>query len=310
MTTSADDLRPTAFSEYIGQAKLKEHLSIAIESAKIRYAPLEHTLLVGPAGYGKTTLARIIATELQDDLLEFKVTPQLDMRGFAYQVLERGRCVIFLDELHNASKAFQEMLLHATESGEMHIGDVIYDVRTCTFIGATTERDKILPTLRDRFNLQPRFEDYADEDMTTITAGMARRAEIELPDEVVSALARAAGGTPRIAGRLVLQARDLVVTKKAITVDRILELAGFDPDGLSDDHVHYMTTLRTLGGESGLKNISTMMQTKPATIEDLERLLVKRGFVKLTPSGRTLTTEGIRKIMPTQPTDSQYRRVS
>lgn len=308
VTSTAELARARTWSDFVGQAKLKQHLRTAIESAKERYAPLDHVLLVANPGYGKTTLARIIADELCDPFVGFKMP--VNDKHFRYQVTELGRGVIFLDELHNAPRSFQEVLLHALETGEIHTSDgVVYPVQTCTFIGATTEPDKLLEPLRDRFVLQPRFEEYDDDEMAAIVAGMARRSEVNLPAELSAHFARAAGGTPRVAQRFVAAARDLSVTGQEVTIQSVLDMTGYDSDGLSDAHLEYLTTLRELGDESGLRNICSLLRRRPATIEDLERLLIRRGFVRLTPKGRVLTTTGLRKVLGDRPIDTNYREL-
>lgn len=309
MSTTAELVRARIWDDFVGQDKLKQNLRIAIDSAVQRYAPLDHVLLVAGPGYGKTTLAQIIAAELNDPFISFKM-PVSD-KTFRYQVTETGRGVIFLDEVHNAPRVFQEMLLHALEAGEIHTKDgEVYPVETCTFIAATTDPDKLIEPLRDRFPLQPRFADYTDEEMELIVRGMAERANIEIDDDLVAAFSRATGGTPRVATRLVVAARDLVTTGNRLSAQSVLEMAGFDPDGLSEMHLEYLNTLRTLGDESGLRNICSLMRRKPASVEDLERLLIKRGFIRLTPKGRVLTTAGIKKVLGTRTTSESYREIA
>jgi Holliday junction DNA helicase RuvB len=309
MSTTAELVRARAWDDFVGQDKLKQNLRIAIDSAVQRYAPLDHVLLVAGPGYGKTTLAQIIASELNDPFVGFKM-PTSD-KTFRYQVTEAGRGVIFLDEAHNAPRQFQEMLLHALEAGEIHTKDgEVYPADTCTFIAATTDPDKLIEPLRDRFPLQPRFCDYTDEEMELIVRGMADRANIDIDEDLVAAFARATGGTPRVATRLVVAARDLVTTGNRLSAQSVLEMAGFDPDGLSEMHLEYLNTLRTLGDESGLRNICSLIRRKPASVEDLERLLIKRGFIRLTPKGRVLTTAGIKKVLGTRTASDPYREIA
>lgn len=306
-TTTAELVRARSWSEYIGQEKLKGDLWISIQSALQRSAVYDHTLLVAPPGYGKTTLAAIIADELRDPFLSFKMP--IGEKEFAYEVAEFGSGIVFIDEIHRAPKSFQHMLLHALEEGVISLNGIDFPCGTCTFIGATTEPDQLIEPLLDRFIRKPRFEDYSDEEMASIIQGMARRAGIELPEGHADALARATGGTPRIAQNLVVAFQDLHTAGTDTSVQRVLEFAGFDAEGLSDLHVEYLRTVRQLGNESGLRNICSLMQLKPATVERLERLLIKRGYVKPTPKGRVLTSKAMERLAPTGPREG-YRMVT
>lgn len=299
-TTTAEAVRARTFDDYVGQNKMKTELRIAIDSAIARRAVFDHTLLAGPSGYGKTTLAAIIASELGDRFLELKMP--MGEKDIAYAVTEFGQGVVFLDEVHNASRVVQEMLLHATEVGYFDIKGVRYFCDSNTFILATTEPLKLIAPLRQRLLHQPHFADYSDEELGEIVAGMASRLGVDLPAGHAEALARAAGGVPRTASVLVSKFRDLQITDNDTSVEAVLEYAGFDTDGLTHRHRYYLSTLRELGDESGLVNLVSMTQMSKAEIEELERLLVKRGFIKLTGKGRTLTTDGLAKILAGRPT--------
>lgn len=295
-TPTAELVRAKTFDDYIGQEKLKRDLRITIESAVQRRAVLDHMLLAGPSGFGKTTLAAIIADDIGDEFLDLKMP--MSEKDFCYQVTEFGRGVVLLDEVHNAPRAFQEMLLHALECGDLvSKSGVRYPAQHITFILGTTEPAKLIPPLVNRCLHRPRFVDYTDEEMAQIIRGMAARANVELPPDFTLALGRAAGGNPRLASVIITKVRDLTVTGNEVSVRRILDFAGLDSDGLTDHHIFYLETLRELGDESGLVNIANLTQMRKPEVEDLERLLVRRGFVKLTGKGRTLTTTGVQKVL-------------
>lgn len=286
-------LRVRQWEDYVGQQELKDRLSVTIESAINRNARHDHIFLAAPPGYGKTSIAGIIAWHLREDFKVVKLP--VKERDFAMWLREWDGGVLLLDELHSATKAFQEFLLPAIEDGYISLNGRTEAVEHVTFIGATTEPDKIIKPLLDRFLVKPRFVDYSDEEMGRILAGMCDRIDLCLDDETIEGLSRAAGGIPRVAGSLVIAARDLEAVGTEPTVKAILRQAGMDPDGISEHHVDYLRALRELGGTSGLRNICSLLQISQPTAEELERLLIKRKFLRFTPQGRELTAEGIRK---------------
>ncbi len=302
-TPTAELVRAKTFDDYIGQDKLKRDLRITIESAVQRRAVLDHILLAGPSGYGKTTLAKIIAADIGDPILDLKMP--MGEKEFCYAATELGQGVVFLDEAHNAPRSFQEVLLHALESGSIvSKTGVRYPVEHITFILGTTEPAKLIPPLVNRCLTRPRFVDYSDDEMALIVEGMAARAGVELPPYSTTGPAQAGRGNPRMASSFIIKARDLAITGNELTLERILEFAGVDDEGLTDSHRYYLETLRELGDESGLVNITSLTQMSKPEVEDLERLLIRRGFVKLTSKGRTLTTIGVQKVLGRRPPTS------
>lgn len=213
-----------------------------------------------------------------------------------------GQEMVPTHNCHNAKRPFQEMLLHALEDGTISIGsDDAYSVAASTFILGTTDPHKVIPALRSRAFFSPRFQEYSDDEMADIMLGMAERMDVTIDPTFLPVLARAAGGVPRAASKFVVACRDI---PHAENVDEILRYAGFDEDGLSEQQIEYLETLRTLGDKSGLRNIMSMLQISADQVEELERLPIRRGFIRLTPNGRMLTTAGIKKVLaPTTATN-------
>lgn len=295
MQSTGELVRAKTWDSYEGQPRLKSRLLTHIRAALAADRLLDHMLLVGPPGAGKTTLAYLISEEVRDPFHAMMMP--VDLKEFVYFCADWGGGVLFLDEIHRASKAFQEALLPALEDGELALtsGSRV-SVRHITFIGATTEPQGIIKPLWDRFLVKPKWDDYADDEMAAIIAGMARRAGVLMPHDVTLGLARATGGTPRVAGSLVVACRDLLDSGQEATVDSILDLAGIDCDGLSERHIDYLRALLELGRVSGLRNLCSLMQLSQSVLEELERLLIRRGFVRLESRGRTLTRAGELKV--------------
>lgn len=293
---TGDALRANSWDAYIGQDKLKARLSLHINAANTTERTLDHVLLEGPPGYGKTTIATIIADELGADFEMMKMPVKSKVLAGFLRDWDGG--ILFLDEIHGCTAAQQRDLLPLLEEGYLQLDNGRKQFATdCCVIAATTEPHKVTAPLRDRFPIRPRFEEYTDAQMTAIVAGMAAKVGLELDESTLSGLSRACIGTPRIARSLVLTARDMADTGQAIVVDQVLAFADVDRDGLSGDHVAYLALMHELGSvEVGMKTLTTILRKPEATVRELERVLMKKGLLRFEKTGRELTATGVKRI--------------
>ena len=293
--------------EFIGQDKIKEHLKIAVEASKIRGQSLEHVLLVGPPGLGKTTLANIIANELG---VGFKSTVgpimerQLDLSSILTN-LQSGE-VLFIDEIHQMRKIVQEMLYPAMEDYKLDItiGEgpsaniVQIPLPRFTLVGATTREGLLTGPFLDRFGLNIHLDYYEVDDIYIIIKTNAKALKIDMDDEAVWEIAQCARGTPRVAKRLLMRVWDYALYKtetgiitKELSQDA-LEFYGIDELGLDDrDRKMLRTIIEQFGGRAvGLKAIAVAISEDERTIEDVyEPYLIQMGFLTLTKTGRVAT---------------------
>ena len=298
-----NNIRPQSLKEYIGQEEITSNLSVFIEASKIRNESLDHVLLYGPPGLGKTTLAHIIANELGVNL-KTASGPSLEKSGDLAAVLstlEPGD-VLFIDEIHRMPKFIEEILYPAMEDFELDLvinndgksRNLKIDLPPFTLVGATTRAGDISAPLRDRFGIINKLQYYTEEELKEIILRTSRVLEIPIEDEAAALLAKRCRKTPRIANRLFKRVRDfaLVGGYKTITYDlanRSLERLKVDEDGLDAIDIEYLTSLieKFGGGPVGVETISTSIGEEVSTIEDVvEPFLLQEGFIKRTPRGR------------------------
>lgn len=299
-------LRPKQLDDYIGQSKIKENLKIYIEAAKKRQDPLDHVLFYGPPGLGKTTLAGIIANEMQ---VNMKVTsgPAIEKPGEMAAILNNLKegDVLFVDEIHRLNRQVEEVLYPAMEDYAIDImigkgqaaRSIRLDLPKFTLIGATTRAGLLTAPLRDRFGIIHRLEFYTPEELQQIILHSARILEAPVDFDGAMEMARRSRGTPRLANRILKRVRDFAQVKYdgVITKDvavTALNLMDVDPIGL--DHIDRNLLLTMVnkfqGGPVGLDTLAAAIGEDAGTIEDVyEPYLIKNGFLNRTPRGRVVT---------------------
>jgi Holliday junction DNA helicase RuvB len=299
-------LRPVTLEEYVGQPAVKEQLEIFIEAARRRTEPLDHTLVFGPPGLGKTTLAHIIAHEMKVDL---KTTsgPVLEKAGDLAALLtnlESGD-VLFIDEIHRLSPVVEEILYPALEDYQLDIvigegpaaRSIKLDLPPFTLVGATTRAGLLTSPLRDRFGIVQRLEFYSIEDLASIVKRAANIIEVNIDEQGAQEIACRARGTPRIANRLLRRVRDYAevksdgsITKE--TADAALNMLNVDQSGF--DHLDRRLLLTLMekfdGGPVGVDSLAAALSEERGTIEDvLEPYLIQQGYLMRTSRGRMAT---------------------
>lgn len=285
--------RPPSWDNYIGQTKLKNRLRIHARAAESRSEPMPHILLIGPPGCGKTTLGQLIANDTGTQFASF-VMPMNDM--LLNSVIEEFQGVLLLDEIHRCPPKQQERLLPLIEDGYLQqpTGSRIYS-NNLTVVAATTEGDKVIKPLYDRFPIRPLFDEYTDEEMTSILRQFAKNSFTELSDNTIEQLAPATLGVPRHAKAFIQMAEDLAIEYgREPTAREILQEMRVTTTGLTAEHVRYCEMLATAGGNAGLDLMKTLLGLPARAVEDLEIDLIKQGMVERQKSGRVLTAKGSR----------------
>jgi holliday junction DNA helicase RuvB len=299
-------IRPKLLTDYVGQQVVREQMEIFIQAARMRKEALDHTLIFGPPGLGKTTLAHIIANEMQVDL---KTTsgPVLEKAGDLAAMLtnlESGD-VLFIDEIHRLNPAVEEVLYPAMEDYQLDImigegpaaRSIKLDLPPFTLVGATTRAGLLTSPLRDRFGIVQRLEFYNVADLTHIVSRSATLSGVTIDPQGAAEVAKRSRGTPRIANRLLRRSRDYAEVKGNGTItgemaDRALDMLNVDDHGF--DHMDRRLLLAMIekfdGGPVGIDSLAAAISEERDTIEDvLEPYLIQQGYVMRTPRGRMLT---------------------
>jgi Holliday junction DNA helicase RuvB len=299
-------LRPRRLQYFVGQDQLREQLAVAIEASAARGDALDHLLLAGPPGLGKTSLAQIVANELEVPFVQ-TAGPALERKGdvAAFLTALEPRSVFFVDEIHRLPRALEETFYPAMEDHRLPItvGQgagarvVTLELPPFTLVGATTRTGLLTTPLRDRFGIQARLETYAVDELATIVRRSAGILQIELEDGGANAIASRSRGTPRVANRLLKRVRDFaevrmegVVTAEA--AQGALEMLEVDERGLDrlDREILRAICAKFDGGPVGLSTLAVAVGEEPDTIEDVyEPYLLTEGFIKRTPRGRAAT---------------------
>jgi Holliday junction DNA helicase RuvB len=317
-------LRPKRLDDFVGQDRVKEQLAVFIEAARARGEALDHVLLAGPPGLGKTSLAQIVANELD---VEFVPTagPALERKGdvASYLTALEPRSVFFVDEIHRLPRALEETFYPAMEDGRLPItvGQgagarvVTLDLPEFTLIGATTRTGLLTTPLRDRFGVTHRLELYSPGELGRIVLRSAGILEVEIDDRGAETIASRARGTPRVANRLLKRVRDYAEVRGAGHIDaavarEALDLLEVDAAGLDrlDRDILRAICAKFGGGPVGLSTLAVAVGEEPDTIEDVyEPYLLQQGFLMRTPRGRVATEAAFRHLRLDPPRESSQR---
>ena len=302
-------LRPRSLEEFVGQERVKEQLAIALEAAKGRGEALDHVLLAGPPGLGKTSLAYIVREELGVGLKSV-AGPALERKGDMAAILTslEERDVLFVDEIHRLNRAVEEILYPALEDFRLDIivgqgpaaRTLTLDLPPFTLVGATTRTGLLTTPLRDRFGMTYRLEHYEPEELAIIVRRSARILDVGIAEDAAKEIARRARGTPRVANRILRRVRDVAEVRHdgAVSLDvarEALDLLEVDGHGLErvDRELLRAIAHKFDGGPVGLSTLAVALGEEPDTIEDVyEPYLLQLGLIQRTPRGRIVTELG------------------